>query len=194
MVRYRRNRLEGGTYFFTVALADRRATLLVDHILALRAAFRVARQERPYVIEFNARFGDPETQPLLVRLHNDLLPLLEGAARGHLGTLQAEYLTDAAVCVVMASEGYPGAYAVGTPIVGVEESERLENTWVFHAGTDIQDGRLVTNGGRVLGVTTRAASLASAITHAYHAVARIQWPGAHYRRDIGHRALHRVPA
>jgi phosphoribosylamine--glycine ligase len=151
-------------------------------------------EERPYVIEFNARFGDPETQPLLVRLHNDLLPLLDGAARGHLSNLQAEYLADAAVCVVMASEGYPGSYAVGTPIVGVEEIERLENTWVFHAGTDIQGGRLVTHGGRVLGVTTRAASLASAITHAYHAVAQIQWPGAHYRRDIGYRALQRVSA
>jgi len=151
-------------------------------------------EERPYVIEFNARFGDPETQPLLVRLHNDLLPLLDGAARGHLGNQQAEYLADAAVCVVMASEGYPGSYGVGTPIVGVEEIERLENTWVFHAGTDMRDGRLVTHGGRVLGVTTRAASLASAITRAYHAVAQIQWPGAHYRRDIGYRALQRVSA
>jgi phosphoribosylamine--glycine ligase len=151
-------------------------------------------EERPYVIEFNARFGDPETQPLLVRLHNDLLPLLDGAARGQLGNLQAEYLADAAVCVVMASEGYPGSYAVGTPIGGVEEIERLENTWVFHAGTDFQDGRLVTHGGRVLGVTTRAASLALAITRAYHAVAQIQWPGAHYRRDIGSRALQRLSA
>jgi phosphoribosylamine--glycine ligase len=122
------------------------------------------------------------------------LPLLDGAARGQLGNLQAEYLADAAVCVVMASEGYPGSYAVGTPIGGVEEIECLENTWVFHAGTDIQGGRLVTNGGRVLGVTTRATSLASAITHAYHAVAQIQWPGAHYRRDIGYRALQRVSA
>ena len=141
--------------------------------------------ERPYVVEFNARFGDPETQPLVVRLHNDLLPLLDGVARGHLGDLQVEYLTDAAVCVVMAVAGYPEAYAKGALIIGVEESERLENTWVFHAGTDVQAGRLVTSGGRVLGVTTRAASLASAIRHAYHAVAQIQWPGVHYRRDIG---------
>ena len=150
--------------------------------------------ERPYVIEFNARFGDPETQPLLVRLHNDLLPLLDGAARGHLGDVRAEYRADAAVCVVMAAGGYPGSYATGSPITGVEEIERLENTWVFHAGTAIQDGRLVTHGGRVLGVTTRATSLASAITHAYDAVAQIQWAGAHYRRDIGHRALRRVSA
>jgi len=150
--------------------------------------------ERPYVIEFNARFGDPETQPLLVRLHNDLLPLLDGVARGHVGDLYAEYCADAAVCVVMAAAGYPGVYATGVPIVGVEESARLENTWVFHAGTDVQAGRLVTSGGRVLGVTTRAASLASAVTQAYHAVAQIQWPGVQYRRDIGHRALQRVSA
>jgi len=149
---------------------------------------------RPHVIEFNARFGDPETQPLLVRLHNDLLPLLDGAARGHLGGLQADYRADASVCVVMAAEGYPGPYAKGAPLVGVEEVERLENTWVFHAGTDIQAGRLVTSGGRVLGVTTRAASLASAVTRAYQAVEHIQWPGVHYRRDIGYRALQRAPA
>lgn len=150
--------------------------------------------ERPYVIEFNARFGDPEMQPLLVRLHSDVLPLLEGAARGHLGDLQADYRADAAVCVVMTAEGYPGAYATGASIVGVEEAERLENTWVFHAGTDVQAGRLVTNGGRVLGVTTHAASIASAITQVYHAVGQIYWPGVHYRRDIGYRALQRVSA
>jgi len=151
-------------------------------------------EERPYVVEFNVRFGDPETQPLLVRLHNDLLPLLEGAARGHLGDLQADYRADASACVVMAAEGYPGAYAKGTPVVGVEDAERLENTWVFHAGTDVQAGRLVTSGGRVLGVTTRAASLASAVTQAYHAVEHIQWPGIYYRRDIGYRALQRASA
>ena len=151
-------------------------------------------EERPYVIEFNARFGDPEMQPLLVRLHSDVLPLLDGAARGHLGDLQADYRADASVCVVMAAEGYPGAYTKGAPIVGVEEVERLENTWVFHAGTDVQAGRLVTNGGRVLGVTTHAASIASAITQVYHAVGQIHWPGVHYRRDIGYRALQRVSA
>jgi phosphoribosylamine--glycine ligase len=150
--------------------------------------------ERPYVIEFNARFGDPETQPILVRLHNDLLPLLDGVARGHVGDVHAEYQADAAVCVVMAAGGYPGAYTTGSPITGVEEIERRENTWVFHAGTAIQDGRLVAHGGRVLGVTTRAPSLASAITHAYEAVAQIQWAGAHYRRDIGYRALQRDSA
>ena len=151
-------------------------------------------EQRPYVIEFNVRFGDPETQPLLVRLHNDLLPLLEGTARGHLDDLQADYRADASMCVVMAAEGYPGAYAKGVPIASVEEVERLDNTWVFHAGTEMQDRYLVTSSGRVLGVTTRAASLASAIAQAYHAAEHIQWPGAHYRRDIGYRALQRASA
>jgi phosphoribosylamine--glycine ligase len=120
------------------------------------------------------------------------LPLLEGAARGDLGDLQADYQPDASVCVVLAAEGYPGASPRGVPVIGVEEVESLEHVWVFHAGTDMQDGRLVTNGGRVLGVTTQAPSLASAITQVYHAVEQIHWPGVHYRRDIGYRALQRM--
>ena len=94
----------------------------------------------------------------------------------------------------MAAEGYPGEPTKGSPIVGVEEVERMENTWVFHARTALQDGQLVTNGGRILGVTTRADSLASAITQAYQAVEHIEWPGAYYRRDIGYRALRRGSA
>jgi len=149
-------------------------------------------EDRPYVVEFNARFGDPETQPLLVRLRNDLLPLLDGVAQGHLGNLKADYGDDAAVCVVLTAAGYPATYATGDPIMGLEELTGQEDTWVFHAGTAIQDGRLVTHGGRVLGVTTRASSLASAITQVYDAAAQIQWSGVHYRRDIGYRALQRL--
>jgi phosphoribosylamine--glycine ligase len=144
---------------------------------------------RPYVIEFNARFGDPETQPILVRLANDLLPLLDGAARGGLRGLRAECVPDAAVCVVMAAEGYPGAYAKGLPITGLEAVAPYANSWVFHAGTDIHHGRVVTNGGRVLGVTARAASIALAIQQVYQTVEQIRWQGMHYRRDIGYRAL-----
>ncbi len=143
----------------------------------------------PYVLEFNVRFGDPEAQCLLVVLADDLLPLLVGAARGTLADMHVTQIPEAAVCVVLASEGYPGTYAKGLPITGVEEASRLPNTWIFHAGTAVQDGRLVTNGGRVLGVTAQAPTLAAAITQAYAAVERIQWPGVHYRRDIGHRAL-----
>jgi phosphoribosylamine--glycine ligase len=149
-------------------------------------------EEHPYVVEFNARFGDPETQVLLVRLADDLLPLLDGAARGQLRGLRADVVSDAAVCVVMAAEGYPSAYAQGLPITGLESVAESADTWVFHAGTAVSDRRIVTSGGRVLGVTARAPAIALAVQQAYQAVAQIQWPGAHYRRDIGFRALQRA--
>lgn len=148
--------------------------------------------DKPYVIEFNVRFGDPETQALLVRLEADLLPLLDGAARGQLGALQATCLPDAAVCVVLAAPGYPGATPKGLPIMGMTEAAQQEKTWLFHAGTAYQDGQLVTNGGRVLGVTACGSSIATAITQAYQAVAHLHWPGVLYRRDIGYRALQRL--
>jgi phosphoribosylamine--glycine ligase len=148
--------------------------------------------EQPYVIEFNSRFGDPEAQPILVRLADDLLPLLDGAARGRLQGLRAEFLPEAAVCVVMASGGYPSTYTTELPIAGLDQVHDCASTWVFHAGTEIRDGHVVTKGGRVLGVTARAASIATAIEHAYHAVQQIHWPGVHFRRDIGQRALQRI--
>ena len=147
---------------------------------------------RPYVIEFNVRFGDPETQVLLMLLDDDLLPLLDGAARGRLGNEKARHLPGAAVCVVMASKGYPGSYPRGMPITGIEIAAEQPNAQVFHAGTGEQDGRLVTSGGRVLGVTTHAAGIAEAIAGAYQAVECIQWPGRQFRRDIGRRALRHV--
>jgi phosphoribosylamine--glycine ligase len=147
---------------------------------------------RPYVVEFNARFGDPEAQALFVRLDGDMLPLLDGAASGRLRGLQAACLPDAAVCVVLAAGGYPGAYAAGAPITGLESVAQLADTWVFHAGTDVRDGQTVTSGGRVLGVTARAPSVATAVQRAYQAVAHISWPGVHYRHDIGRRALQRI--
>ena len=149
-------------------------------------------EDRPYVIEFNARFGDPETQALLMLLDDDLLPLLDGAARGQLGDARAQFLPAAAVCVVMAAEGYPGAYSRGMPITGIEAATDQPNAWVFHAGTDEQAGHLVTNGGRVLGVTARAGGITEAIAEAYRAVECIQWPGRQFRRDIGRRALQHV--
>lgn len=148
--------------------------------------------ENPYVIEYNARFGDPEAQPLLVRLADDLLPLLDGAARGRLAGLRAEFLPEPSVCVVMASGGYPGEYSTGVPISGLDNVTPNADTWIFHAGTDIQNGRIVTAGGRVLGVTARGTSIASAIDRAYRTVEQVQWSGVHYRRDIGYRALQRA--
>lgn len=146
---------------------------------------------QPYVLEYNARFGDPETQPLLVRLADDLLPLLDGAARGRLADMQANFVSQPAVCVVMASGGYPEAYETGLPISGLETVAASADTWVFHAGTELRDEQVITNGGRVLGVTGRADSLADAIERTYQAVQQIQWPEVHYRRDIGYRALQR---
>ena len=149
-------------------------------------------ENRPYVIEFNVRFGDPETQVLLMLLDGDLLPLLDGAARGQLGGERARSLPGAAVCVVMAAQGYPNTYPRGIPITGIETAVEQPNAQVFHAGTDKQDGRLVTSGGRVLGVTAYAGGIPEAIAGAYRAVECIQWPGRQFRRDIGRRALRHV--
>jgi phosphoribosylamine--glycine ligase len=146
----------------------------------------------PFVVEFNVRFGDPETQPLLVRLDEDLLPLLNHAAQGTLEERPLSITPDAAVCVVMASSGYPGTYHKGVPVEGLEQAAAMEHTWVFHAGTARQADRITTNGGRVLGVTARGASVATAIERAYHTLSCISWPGVQYRRDIGHRAIHRM--
>jgi phosphoribosylamine--glycine ligase len=146
----------------------------------------------PYVLEFNVRFGDPEAQPLLVRLRTDLFELLDGVARGEVAEQEVEYNAEAAVCVVMASAGYPGTYTKGLPITGLEEVLQLTDTWVFHAGTTLHDGHIVTNGGRVLGVTARATSVAEAIEQVYQATRQLHWPGVHYRRDIGQRALQHI--
>jgi phosphoribosylamine---glycine ligase len=146
----------------------------------------------PYVVEFNVRFGDPETQPLMVRLSDDLLPWLHDAARGCLPPGPIAVTPEAAICVAMVSEGYPGSYAKGLPISGLKKVAQLHDTWVFHAGTSLQNNRISTNGGRVLGVTARGESIAAAIEQAYQAVGCIQWPGVYYRRDIGYRAMQRL--
>ena len=143
----------------------------------------------PKVIEFNARFGDPEAQVYLTRLENDLVELLEASVDGALGKLELKWSPMFSVCVVMASGGYPGSYAKGKPISGLAEVGRLPNTKVFHAGTARTAERIVTNGGRVLGVTAWAKTLADARNLAYAAVERIQFEGAHFRRDIAAKAL-----
>ncbi len=147
----------------------------------------------PRVIEFNVRFGDPETQPLLVRMRSDLVPLLEGAANGHLDPDDPACIPewgDAAVCVVLASGGYPRSYDKGKPITGLEAAGQGDELVVFHAGTRRgEDGVFVTNGGRVLGVTALGASVEAARDRAYAAVDRIDFEGRHLRRDIAARAL-----
>jgi len=144
----------------------------------------------PKVVEFNVRFGDPETQPLLLRLDGDLLPLLDAAARGRLGEVAAPEWHGAAVCVVLASGGYPRAYETGRPITGIEDAERDPDVLVFHAGTKRDAaGRYVTAGGRVLGVTARGATVAEAQRRAYAACDRIAFEGRHLRRDVAARAV-----
>jgi len=146
-------------------------------------------QDGPRVLEFNARFGDPETQVYVPRLENDLVELLEASVEGRLGPIQLEWSSMASVCVVMASGGYPGSYAKGKVITGLADAERLPNVKVFHAGTARVGDGIVTNGGRVLGVTAWAPDLRRARDAAYAAVACIRFEGAHYRRDIAAKAL-----
>ncbi len=140
--------------------------------------------EGPRVLEFNCRFGDPETQAILPRLRSDLLELLEATVDGTLEKVALEWDPRCAVTVVMASGGYPGKYETGREIHGLEECRELEDVEVFHAGTRLESGRVVTAGGRVLAVTALGEDVAQARARAYAAVERIRFEGAHYRRDI----------
>lgn len=143
----------------------------------------------PMVLEFNCRFGDPETQPILMRLESDLVEALEASIDGRVSDGDFRWSPDASVCVVMSSGGYPGAFEVGKRIMGIEEAGRVGGVNVFHAGTTRRDGAYYTAGGRVLGVTARAPELATAVQRAYEAVSKIGFEGAHYRKDIAARAL-----
>ncbi|MCK4850125.1 MAG: phosphoribosylamine--glycine ligase [Phycisphaerae bacterium] len=143
----------------------------------------------PKLLEYNCRFGDPETQPLMLRLKSDLLAALLAVCRGELDKVDLEWDPRPAVCVVMASGGYPGAYEKGKVIEGIDQADKLADTVVFHAGTAMVDGKLVTSGGRVLGVTALGDDIAQAKARAYEAVSKINFEGAYYRRDISDKAL-----
>ncbi|BCA80558.1 phosphoribosylamine--glycine ligase [Desulfuromonas sp. AOP6] len=143
------------------------------------------------VVEYNARFGDPEAQPLLMRMKSDIVPVLQACARGELAQASIEWHDKSAVCVVMASGGYPGAIDQGHEIYGLEEAGRLDDLVVFHAGTALCDGKVVNTGGRVLGVTGLGTTVSEAIAKAYDGVHLIRWQGAQYRGDIGRKALNR---
>jgi len=143
----------------------------------------------PMVLEFNCRFGDPETQPVLMRLESDLVEALEASIDGRVSEGDFRWSADASVCVVMASGGYPGTFEMGKKISGLEDAERVAGVKVFHAGTTKHDDAYFTAGGRVLGVTARAGSLATAVERAYEAAAKIGFGGAYYRKDIAARAL-----
>jgi phosphoribosylamine--glycine ligase len=143
----------------------------------------------PQVLEFNARFGDPETQALLVRLESDLVEALEACVDGRLAETELRWNRGAAACVVASSAGYPGSYKTGLPISGLGAAAQVPGVQVFHSGTAQVGGQLLTAGGRVLGVTAQGESLKEALARAYQAMAEIHFEGIYYRRDIGHRAL-----
>ena len=142
----------------------------------------------PKVLEFNARFGDPECQPIMMRLKSDLIPLLQAAVDGCLDEVRPEWHDNAAVCVVLTANGYPGTYDKNKEISGVENLTHWRQGFVFHAGTVKNDNRWLTAGGRVLGVTARGKTIAAAAKEAYWAVEQISWDGMHYRKDIARRA------
>ncbi len=149
-------------------------------------------KDGPKVLEYNARFGDPECQVLLTRLESDALEILHATATGRLDRVAVAWRNEAALAVVMATKGYPGAYEKGSEIHGIDAAEEIEGVQVFHAGTSRANGRLLADGGRVLGVTALGATVADAQRKAYQAVDRIRWPGGFCRRDIGWRAIARV--
>lgn len=148
----------------------------------------------PKVLEFNCRFGDPETQAVLARLDSPLLDPMRACIEGTLETCQIKWSEKPAVCVVLASDGYPENYKKGIPVYGLEEAAQLPEVVVFHAGTKLEDGQVVTNGGRVFGVTARGTSIREAIRNAYQGVLKVKFDNEQYRTDIGYRALERETA
>ncbi|MGA9979971.1 MAG: phosphoribosylamine--glycine ligase [Candidatus Sulfotelmatobacter sp.] len=143
----------------------------------------------PMVLEFNCRFGDPETQPILMRLESDLVEALEASIKGHVSEGDFKWSRDASACVVMASGGYPGTFDAGKRITGLEEADEIEGVKIFHAATARRGEGYYTSGGRVLGVTARAGDLKTAVGRAYAACGKIGFEGAHYRKDIAARVL-----
>lgn len=160
---------------------------------ALFAGLMITPAGEPYLLEFNVRFGDPETQVLMNVVDGDLADALDGAARGRLDTGALRVSGRHALCVVVAAASYPGTPKIGDAISGLDEASAVDGVVVYHAGTRLDSGRVVTSGGRVLGVTGRGDTLAMARERAYRAVERIRFPGMQYRTDIGARALQGAP-
>jgi phosphoribosylamine--glycine ligase len=148
----------------------------------------------PRVLEFNARFGDPETQVIMARMRSDIVPILQGVAEGHLKESKIDWAKEAALCVVLTTPGYPDAPETGQEIKGLDALQGLSDVMVFHAATGHKNGKVVTVGGRVLGVTALGANLDAAVQRAYEAVKKISFDGMHYRKDIGQKALARLHA
>jgi len=195
-----------GAYSTSTILDDQMSQWLVQHVAkpvvagmkAEGAEFKgvlycglMMTARGPMVLEFNCRFGDPETQPLMTRMENDLVDAIEASVEGRVSDGDFRWSRDPAVCVVIASGGYPGTFAVGKKIIGLDEAAKVAGVKVFDAGTSRNDGTYLTAGGRVLGVTARAKDLQSAVDRAYQATSKIGFEGSHYRKDIAARALNR---
>jgi phosphoribosylamine--glycine ligase len=148
-------------------------------------------EEGPKVLEFNVRFGDPEAQVILRRLNTDLVEVFNSVIDGKL-IKELSWIPETAICVVLASKGYPGKYEKGKEITGIEEAEKLDNVVIFHAGTAVKDGKLVTNGGRVLNVTALGKDISEARENVYRAIEKVHFDGMHFRKDIGLKALKRL--
>ncbi|MBF0480888.1 MAG: phosphoribosylamine--glycine ligase [Desulfovibrionaceae bacterium] len=146
-------------------------------------------KDGPYVLEYNVRFGDPECQPLLMRLQGDLAEIMLACVQGRLDATRVGWKPETAICVVMAAKGYPGNYPKGMEIFGLDAAEKLDGVKVFQAGTRLAGGRIVSSGGRILGVTALGMGLAAAKSRAYAAIEKISYDNAYYRRDIGDKGL-----
>ena len=146
---------------------------------------------KPYVLEFNVRFGDPEAQPILTRLESDFFDLLKATAEGRLKDMKVTWKNEASVCVVISSKGYPGSYEKGKTIMGLDSFKGNNNVIVFHGGTSLNDGEVITSGGRVLGVTALGSDIEAAKDEAYNAIERIHFEGMYFRKDIADKAIKR---
>ncbi len=181
------------------AVAEQVIVPMVRHLSALGHPFvgvlyagLMMTAHGPMVLEYNVRFGDPETQPLMLRLESDLVELLLACCQGRLDPATVRFSPEPSCCVVLAAAGYPGAYRKGMPITGLDEAAAVPETMVFHAGTAIQDGQLVTSGGRVLGVTARGRDLVEARERAYTAARAISFDGCFFRTDIAAKGIRRT--
>jgi len=195
--------------YSTDAMLDAGMTEWILHHIAVPTIYGMASEDAPFtgvlycglmmtargpqVLEFNARFGDPETQAILLRMESDLVDALEACTNGTLSKIELRWSQGASVCVVASSSGYPESYKTGFPITGLGDAAQVSGVQVFHSGTSRVGGQVLTGGGRVLGVTAAAPSLEEALARAYEAMALIHFDGMYYRRDIGHRALRRKP-
>jgi phosphoribosylamine--glycine ligase len=160
----------------------------IKYVGVLYAGLMITK-DGPKVLEFNVRFGDPETQVILPRLKNDLVTVIEASLAGRLEKIKLEWDNRACVCVVLAAGGYPGSYVKGDEISGFEEVKRMKDVIVFHAGTKLKDGKIVTNGGRILGVTALGEGIKETVKKTYQAVGKIKFNNMHFRTDIGQKAL-----